>query len=177
MGCTISSPSSDFSKKQAIALLSFVAVDYISRCPRVNQTVVYEIGVLRTRACFNGPCVTDDTPSIEDCDKAGKAAASFVILGLLTCVVSLLMVFFSSLRKGFLSMSFLTTAIFYAIAITTWAEGCHADLEGSLNARLSAVGSQPFGVTFEYGIGFGAILSAMTASLLSILFMCCTPDE
>lgn len=97
-------------------------------------------------------------------------------MGLISCVLSTLMVFFASLNKGFLASSFFATAVLYSIALITWSEGCHADLKGSLNGDGSSGGTVT-NVTFEYGIGFGAAISGVIASLTSLVFMMCAPAE
>lgn len=145
-----------------------------------NAPVAYEIGVLRQRQCLpssptkSAACVAKDTEDFgEDCDGTGKAAASFVVMGLLSALFSTAIVMFAALRKGFLSSSFVVTIIFYIIAIMSWEFKCHRELEDAITA--SSGGAAVTDVTHERGIGFGAILAATLSSFLALLFMCCSP--
>lgn len=144
-----------------------------------TEAVVIEIGLLKTRFCFETGCQTIDTPTTDSCRDIGKTAASFIFMGLIASVLGVLVIFFGSVRRSFLSIAFIAAACLYGAAILTWSTGCHDKFKSSFisDQRVNPNVADVVNVTFEYGIGFGAAICAGIAAFSTTLFVCCTPTE
>lgn len=98
-------------------------------------------------------------------------------MGLVLSTLGVLVVFFAAIRTSCLMFCFVGAAALYGSAILTWSTGCHDKIESSLINGFTGVGFSVINVNFEYGIGFGSIISAGISSFATTIFLCCTPRE